>query len=234
MAVPAPRLTPIVLLSKNSMRINKYVALCTGMSRRAADTAIDNGRVVVNGQKPINGYSIQETDAVTVDGQVIRPPTKNTIMINKPVGYVCSRDGQGSNTIYDILPADLHNLKPVGRLDKNSSGLLLLTNDGDLANQLTHPRYVKQKIYQIQLDKPLQPDHRQQIQQSGVMLDDGLSKLKLDPLNGASWQVTMTEGRNRQIRRSFETLGYTVTKLHRTQFASYALDDLAKGEYKTI
>ena len=115
------------------MRINKYVALATGMSRRAADRAIDEGRVQVNGQVPSAGQAVADSDSVTLDNSVITTDVKiQTIMLNKPVGYVCSRDGQGSRTIYDLLPSELHHLKPVGRLDKNSSGLLLMTNDGQL------------------------------------------------------------------------------------------------------
>ena len=146
------------------MRINKFIAQATGLSRRAADTAIGEGRVLVNGQKPSAGQDVSTNDAVLMDGKRITAPNQaQTIILNKPVGYVVSRDGQGSQTIYDLLPPELHQLKPVGRLDKDSSGLLLLTNDGQLAQELTHPRYQKTKIYEIRLDKPLQPLHRQMI-----------------------------------------------------------------------
>ena len=142
------------------MRINKYIALSTGLSRRAADAAILDGRVTVDEQPASSGMKVSATTVVTLDGTVLsRPAATQTIMLNKPVGYVCSRDGQGSQTIYELLPADLHSLKPVGRLDKDSSGLLLLTNDGTLANQLTHPRYEKIKEYIVQLNKPLKPVH---------------------------------------------------------------------------
>lgn len=154
-------------------------------------------------------------------------------MLNKPPGYVCSRAGQGSRTIYELLPSDYKILKPIGRLDKYSSGLLLLTNDGDLANELTHPRYAKTKVYDITLDKPLQPLHQQMINDRGLTLEDGLSKLSLLKLNNSTeWQVTMREGRNRQIRRTFEALGYGITKLHRTSFGSYILKELAPGAHR--
>jgi 23S rRNA pseudouridine2605 synthase len=217
------------------MRLNKFIAQATGLSRRAADTAIDQGRVAVNGQQALMGQQLVEGDAVTLDNQPVTPDVKPlTIILNKPVGYVCSRNGQGSQTIYDLLREELHILKPVGRLDKDSSGLLLLTNDGELANQLTHPRYQKTKIYEITLDKPLQPLHQQMITDNGVMLDDGPSKLHIQKLDKAGKQlrITMYEGRNRQIRRTFAAVGYEVIALQRTTFGKYQLDGLSAGMWK--
>jgi len=218
------------------MRINKFVALATGMSRRAADAAISKGRVLVNSELPATGYEVRPDDAVTLDGSTISADVKTvTLVLNKPVGYVVSREGQGSKTIYDILPAEYHHLKPVGRLDKDSSGLLLLTNDGNLANELTHPRYAKTKIYEIELDRPLEPLHQQMISDHGIQLEDGLSKLQLEKMDtGKQWRVTMQEGRNRQIRRTFASLGYTVTKLHRTHFGNYRLNNLRLSEYAVM
>lgn len=221
-----------------SMRINKYLAQATGLSRRAADAAIGEGRVTVNGQTAETGSQVGEGDTITLDGRPITPAVKSiTIMLSKPVGYVVSRAGQGSKTIYDLLPVKYHRLKPIGRLDKDSSGLLILTSDGDLANQLTHPRYAKTKVYEITLDKPLAPLPRQMISDHGVALDDGPSKLQLDRLidtDDTQWQVTMSEGRNRQIRRTFSALGYTVTNLHRIQFGSYQLGSLESGQIKVV
>ena len=159
-----------------------------------------------------------------------------TVIYNKPFGYVVSRDGQGSKTIYDTLPLEYRQLNPVGRLDKNSSGLLLLTNDGVLANDLTHPRYAKIKIYEIRLNQQLAPLHQQMINDRGISLEDGLSQLQLEKLDdeGYAWRVTMHEGRNRQIRRTFSALDYTVTRLHRTHFGEYTLGDLAKGKTKIV
>ena len=218
------------------MRINKFIALATGMSRRAADAVIAEGRVRVNGQSTGVGTEVTTKDIITLDGNVVRADMpKTTIILNKPAGYVVSRDGQGSKTIYDLLPPEYHALKPVGRLDKYSSGLLLLTNDGDLANELTHPRYSKTKVYEVTLDKPLAPLHQQIISDHGIDLEDGNSKLTLEKLEDAqSWKVIMSEGRNRQIRRTFAALGYTVTKLHRTHFGSYSLDDLPRSRTKEI
>ena len=213
------------------MRVNKFVAQATGISRRAADTAIKNGRVKIGPQVAQLGDEVIEADSVSLDGKVIGIRSITTIILNKPVGYVCSREGQGAKTIYDLLPQQYHALKPVGRLDKDSSGLLILTNDGELANQLTHPRYSKTKIYEVVLDKPLQPLHQQMINDHGVILQDGNSKLGLQKMESdKSWQVTMSEGRNRQIRRTFDSLGYSVTKLHRTSLGNYRLDDLPNGK----
>ncbi len=216
------------------MRINKYIARATGLSRRAADQAISEGRVTVNSLPVHPGTDTADTDSVALDGQVLVLPAETmTIMLNKPAGYVCSRDGQGSKTIYDLLPEELHSLKPVGRLDKDSSGLILLTSDGDLANQLTHPRYAKEKVYEVELDKALKPGDKTQVGK-GVKLDDGESRLQITNLEGTSFTVTMREGRNRQIRRTFEALGYHVTKLRRTQFGPYHLDKLAPKEWKQV
>lgn len=217
------------------MRINRYIAQATGMSRRAADTAVAEGRVLVDAIIATPGQNVETRQTITIDGRVITPPVKTTtILLNKPVGYVCSRNGQGSKTVYDLLPKELHELKPVGRLDKDSSGLLLMTNDGALAQQLTHPKYQKTKRYEITVDTPLQPLHRQMIQDYGVKLDDGPSKFTIERANEGNerdWIVILTEGRNRQIRRTFAALGYTVTKLHRTHFGSYKLGTTRPGTY---
>lgn len=216
------------------MRINVYIAQATGLSRRAADQAIVAGRVTVNGKPTELGTTVSTTDEVVLDKHPITPAVKSlTIMLNKPVGYVVSRDGQGSPTVYNLLPDEYHHLKPVGRLDKDSSGLLLLTDDGQLANQLTHPSYNKTKVYEITLDKPLVAGDKARIE-NGVKLSDGISQLQIENVNGKSFTVTMREGRNRQIRRTFATLGYTVAKLHRTSFGDYTLDDLPSGESTII
>jgi 23S rRNA pseudouridine2605 synthase len=222
------------------MRLNKYIALATGMSRRAADDAITKERIHINNALARLGQPVDpEKDAVSLDGKFLTPPEKPaTIMLNKPVGYVCSRDGQGSKTVYDLLPAEYHQLKPVGRLDKDSSGLLLLTNDGTLAYELTHPSFHKMKVYELRLDKPLTPPDWEHIATTGVKLSDGSSKFELKWLHkndGLQWLATLHEGRNRQIRRTFEALGYKVTKLHRTRFGPYILNPAHKsGEFKTL
>lgn len=219
------------------MRINKYIAAATGLSRRAADQALQAGRVLINGNLPVIGQEVLEQDTVMLDGQDLQLLDQQTILLHKPIGYVTSRDGQGSKTIYDLLPAALHHLKPVGRLDKDSSGLLLLTNDGELTQLLTHPSFQKIKLYEIKLATPLAPLHRQMITDRGILLEDGPSKLGLERLFDAddtAWRIIMREGRNRQIRRTFAALGYTVTQLHRTHFGNYALEQTPPGAYRPI
>lgn len=212
------------------MRINKFIAGATGISRRMADKAVLAGRVTVNGMPAEAGSMATETDIIELDGKVLKPlAAPLTIMFHKPVGCVVSREGQGSLTIYDLLPDEYRLLKPIGRLDKNTSGLLLLTNDGQLANELTHPRYAKTKIYEVTLGKPLAPLHRQMINDHGINLEDGNSQLSLERLfdgDDTRWRIIMHEGRNRQIRRTFESLSYYVAALHRTNFGNYNLGDL--------
>jgi len=218
------------------MRLNKYIASATGLSRRAGDEAIRQNRVLVNNFPPSSGQQISVGDTVTLDGTTLTPvSTTITIMLNKPAGYVCSREGQGSRTIYDLLPDELHHLKPVGRLDKDTGGLLLMTNDGNLAQQLTHPSYEKIKVYDVRIDPALAPLHRQMISDHGIQLSDGTSKLQVDRLidgDDTAWQITMHEGRNRQIRRTFESLGYVVEELQRIAMGEYKLDGLKRGTYK--
>ncbi len=219
------------------MRINRFVAQATGFSRRTADRLIEQGDVFVNQKPAQTGYDVTPDDVVSLRDKILRALETQTILLNKPAGYVCSRDGQGSRTIYELLPPELHNLKPIGRLDKNSSGLLLLTNDGQLAESLTHPSRQKNKIYEVKLDKDLQPLHRQMISDHGIHLKDGPSKFEMERINednDKAWRITMHEGRNRQIRRTFEALGYRVAKLHRTHFGSYTLNELKSGMYKLI
>jgi 23S rRNA pseudouridine2605 synthase len=220
------------------MRLNKFIAQATGMSRRTADTIIAADRIRVNGHAPSSGQQITEADTVKFDNKPLKINFDfTTIVLNKPVGYVVSRNGQGSKTVYDLLPPAYQPLKPIGRLDKDSSGLLLLTNDGALANELTHPSRQKIKRYAITLNKSLAPLHRQMISDHGLQLDDGVSQLYLERTqegNDILWQVTMHEGRNRQIRRTFAALGYEVKHLHRTHFGDYQLSDLPVGSSRKL
>ena len=255
-----------------SIRLNKFLATRLGISRRAADTAIAAGQVTVNGKPAQLGARLEfptpsdedfsqipldKLPKVCYNGLPIRwSYDRLCYLLNKPVGYVCSRRRQGKfPTVYELLPPHLQNLKAVGRLDRDSSGLLLFTNDGDFAQRMTHPR------------RPLAPLHQQMIADFGVLLPDGPSQLGLTPLDRAethnnpglhnpslldptlaasqpkdnspvrdrrAWQITMHEGRNRQIRRTFAALGYTVTRLHRVQFGPYTLGDLQPGSYRTV
>lgn len=223
-----------------STRLNKYLALHLGVSRREADEYITNGRIMVNNAPAVLGAHITSADTVLVDGTPITPKTTTLryILFHKPAGYVCSRRAQGdAPTIYSLLPKELYALKPVGRLDKDSSGLLLLTNDGDFAHQMTHPSFHKQKTYVISLNHELEPLHQQMINDYGVQLEDGVSKLTLErqsDTNRTDWTVLMHEGRNRQIRRTFAALGYATTKLHRIRFGDYSLGDIKQGAWQAI
>ena len=252
------------------IRLNKFLAERLGVSRREADELISDGKITINGRSAILGARIDKSDKVCYNNKIVSHEARFLyIAFNKPAGYVCSRRTQGqAPTLYDLLPKKYRHLKTVGRLDKDSSGLILLTNDGDFAYQMTHPKFRKTKIYEVELDKPLEPLHQQMISDFGVMLDDGPSQFKViksdfaKPLlrgirsryedeatspvkTGARsvpkkmvsqnrYIVTLTEGRNRQIRRTFAALGYKVIKLHRTHFGKYELGGLASGKFKII
>ena len=222
------------------MRLNKFIAHATGMARREADEAILNGRISVNGKVANIGQDVDgQSDIIKLDDkQITLPATTTVIMLNKPIGYVCSRNAQAKDakTVYELLPSDLRQLKTIGRLDKDSSGLILLTDDGDMAHKLTHPSFTKTKEYVIELDRPLAPLHQQMIADFGINLTDGPSKLLLERLNDerTKFRVIMHEGRNRQIRRTFAALGYQVVSLHRISFGSYQLGDLPSGKYKRV
>ena len=227
-------------MDPNSTRLNKFLALQLGVSRREADILIDSGSVTVNGNPIELGARVKTSDKIEVAGKPISSHAAPLVYLafHKPVGYVCSRRAQGSSpTIYDIIPSQYHALKAVGRLDRNSSGLLLLTNDGDFSYRMTHPKFSKTKVYHARLDHDLEPLHQQMISDFGIQLGDGRSQLTLARLHDDSsleWQVTMSEGRNRQIRRTFAALGYDVVALHRVQFGSYSLDDIKPGEVKAV
>ena len=256
----------------SSIRLNKFLAERLGVSRREADDLIASGQITVDDTKAILGTKIDSKSKICYNHKIV--PFENQylyIAFHKPVGYVCSRRAQGQTpTIYDLLPAKYHHLKTVGRLDKDSSGLILLTNDGDFAFQMTHPKFRKTKLYEVELDRPLEPLHQQMISDYGVMLDDGPSQFKVikhestSPLSRGfrsaaarglarsprgdgreqrdpretvmpvHYEVVLTEGRNRQIRRTFAALGYHVTKLHRTQFGKYELRDLEEGKFQIM
>lgn len=212
-----------------------------GISRREADSQIEAGRVQVNGAPARLGHVIQPgRDDITIDnGQNVSQSAKKFtyILMNKPLGTVCSRRKQGDvPTIYELLPPHLHHLKVAGRLDKDSCGLLLLTDDGDTIFKLTHPKFNKQKIYIVRLDRPLKQDDQDKII-TGIEIEDGISQFQVKPSDSEEpneYTVTMHEGRNRQIRRTFKQLGYTVTFLQRTEFGEYKLSTLTDKLYLQI
>lgn len=217
------------------MRLNRYLAQAAGLSRRGADTAITEGRVTIDGKAASLGDQVSDGQMVKLDGKAVELQQMRTLMLNKPVGTISSRRQQGDTpTIYSLLPSDLHKLKPIGRLDKNSSGLLLLTNDGQLAQRLTHPRYAKLKYYLVVTNPQLITEHRNLIIGNGVQLADGLSRFRVSAAAGGRWLVELTEGRNRQIRRTFQALGYDITTLHRVELDSLELGDLAPKKWRWL
>lgn len=222
----------------DKVRLNKFLAEQLGISRRQADDVISAGKVLVNDKTAILGARIDKNDKVCYNGSIIDGSVSYLYLgLNKPVGYVCSRKRQGDiPTIYELLPEKYQKLKTVGRLDKDSSGLILLTNDGDFAFKMTHPSFRKVKLYEVRLDHPLEPLHQQEIADFGIQISDGISKMGLEKLSEdrKTWRVILSEGRNRQIRRTFGALGYTVVDLHRTQFGPYQLQDLPEGEFATV
>lgn len=222
------------------MRINKWLALHTDLSRRKADDAVSNGRVRIDTSIAKIGDEITDETTVQLDGKYITPNGHEftTIMLNKPVGYVCSRSGQGSRTVYSLLPAKYHHLQPVGRLDKYTSGLLLLTNNGSMLNELTHPSFNKEKVYFVELQKPLTEAALTHLKRGVDIGDERQSYLRVspksDPESNSVYTVRLNEGRNRQIRRTFDALGYDVIRLHRSEFAQYKLDALKTGDFREI
>ena len=221
----------------NEIRLNKYIATNFGVSRREADVLIAAGRVKINDKKAEIGMRAHEGDTITVDGRNILEQEPIYLAFHKPVGYVCSRKQQGDTpTLYDLLPKKYQVLKTVGRLDKDSSGLILLTNDGDFAFQMTHPKFSKIKLYTVEIDRDLEPLHQQMIADFGIQLPDGRSQMGLSKIGESrkKWDVSISEGRNRQIRRTFEALGYKVVSLHRYKFGPYELSGLPEGEFTEV
>jgi 23S rRNA pseudouridine2605 synthase len=217
------------------MRINQFVAAASGLSRRAADTAIAAGRVSVNGRPAQTGEQITPPTEVQLDGHILKLPLAHRlIMLNKPEGYVSSRRRQGTaSTIYELLPSQYHDLRPVGRLDRDSSGLMLLTDDGDFIQRHTHPSYRKDKVYELTLARPVTSTDRHRLEQ-GIELDDGSSRVIVDVHEGAYLRVRLSEGRNRQLRRTLGALGYTVKRLHRLQIGPYQLGVLPPGHWQAL
>ena len=222
-------------MSDNLIRLSKRLSDLGIASRRQADAWIEKGWVKVDDHIAVLGEKVTPTQRIRISPKARAEQARLvTVLINKPVGYVCSRRRQDTApTIYELLPADLQSLKTVGRLDKDSEGLILLTNDGEFGFQMTHPKFAKHKLYEVELDRALEPLHQQMIGDFGVELKDGRSQLGLTKLDDGRrrWQVEMSEGRNRQIRRTFGALGYTVVQLKRLEFGPYRLSGLQPGEW---
>lgn len=223
------------------MRINKYLASAGFGSRRKAEQLVLDGRVCVNGKVCTDlAFVVGDNDRVTVDGNLCQPATEfDYIMLHKPKGVITSMsDDCGRKTVIDILPEKYKKLKPVGRLDYDSEGLLLLTNDGDLAYVLTHPSHEITKTYVVRVEGEVKESQLAVIR-AGVVIDGvRLSKCKVKFLekvpNGIKLQVVISEGKNRQVRKMFEAVGLNVAFLKRTQIGELRLGGLARGEARPL
>jgi 23S rRNA pseudouridine2605 synthase len=217
------------------MRINQFLASATGVSRRNADELVAAGRVEVDGLVAELGQTIYRGSEVLLDGKPVTPAgTHHYVVLNKPEGYVCSRRRQGkAPTIYELLPGNFQNLRLTGRLDADSSGLLLLTDDGPFIQQMSHPSNGKNKLYQITLSRPFISRDGERMA-AGIELTDGLSVIKIQESKKEVVTVSMEDGRNRQLRRTFGALGYRIKRLHRIKIGPYDIGDLEPGAWKEI
>lgn len=221
-------------------RLNKYIASSGVCSRRKADELIEQGVVSVNGKKNTElGFLVSEKDKVFIGTELIRPKKLEYYRFYKPAGYITSADDEkGRKIIYDLLPPNMHNLKPVGRLDKDSSGLIILTNDGDLVNELTHPSIKVPKVYVVSVNGRVHLHHLEKMA-NGIEIEDGkiayADTMIIEGTNQRTiLQITLYQGLNRQIRKMLAALGFKVTALKRIQHAAIELEGLKKGQFKPI
>lgn len=225
--------------SGSNIRLNKFIANSGVCSRRAADKLIEEGRVQVNGAivKSL-GAKVSTFDKVLVDNKIISTEKKKYILINKPKNTICTRsDENDRKTVIDLLPEKLRHLYPVGRLDRNTTGVLLLTNDGNLTQNLLHPSKKIKKVYKAKLAKRLTQDELDQLA-TGVSLEDGISKfdkiVELQEDNEFRYGIEIHSGKNRIIRRTFEALGNEVIKLDRVMFHTFDKRGLHKGQFRDL
>ena len=232
-----PKFTPEKQVG--DMRLNRFLAQSGLCSRREADDFITAGLVTVNGQIVTQlGTKVLPTDEVKFNDSRVQGEKKVYLVLNKPKGYVTSLDDpHAGKTVMDLVEgACTERIYPVGRLDKNSLGLLLFTNDGDLTKQLTHPTYLKKKIYQVTLDKPLARADMDRIAE-GITLEDGeifADEISYVKENKQEIGIEIHSGRNRIVRRIFEFLGYTVTKLDRVYYAGLTKKNLKRGAWRFL
>lgn len=222
------------------IRLNRYIANAGICSRRNADVYIAAGNVTVNGQVMTTlGYRVQPTDEVRFDGRLLSGEKKEYILLNKPKGFITTTDDEkGRKTVMDLVTnATRARIVPVGRLDRPTTGLLLLTNDGDLLKRLTHPSFGVRKIYHVALDRKL--DYKDFLQiEEGLELEDGF--IKVDEISYVEGKpknelgIKIHSGRNRIVRRIFEHLGYNVEKLDRVVFAGLTKKDLPRGHWRRL
>lgn len=216
-------------------RINKYIASCTGYSRRKAEELILSGKIKVN-DKVVHdlGRQVETSDKVYLDSKLISPNKFVYYTLHKPVGYTTTTsDPHAKKIITDLVPTNPP-VFPVGRLDKNTSGLILLTNDGDFAQKMAHPKYEKEKEYIVETDNPLSANSLELLRK-GIQLDDGVTApAKISVIGDKLYSLTIHEGKNRQIRRMIEKVGAKVITLKRIRIGDFELGDLKEGKYKEI
>lgn len=222
------------------IRLNKYMANAGLCSRREADEYIQSGAVTVNGNVVTElGTKVTRQDEIKFRDQPVTLEKKVYVLLNKPKDYVTtSDDPQQRKTVMDLVKdACTERIYPVGRLDRNTTGVLLLTNDGDLASKLTHPKFLKKKVYHVFLDKPVTAHDMQQISE-GITLEDG--EVHADAIDYADENdkkqvgIEIHSGKNRIVRRIFESLGYRVVKLDRVQFAGLTKKNLRRGDWRFL
>lgn len=218
------------------MRLNRYLALCGLGSRRACEEIIRGGGVRINGRSVHElATVVQPGDTVVARGRVVRPAAERYLVLHKPSGVLSSRQSQGGKpTVYDILPRDAANLPHVGRLDADSEGLLLFSNDGDLSQALTHPSRHVEKEYEVILGQSFDTKHIPKLLK-GIYLEEGRAKAAHVHVEGANkLRVILTQGINRQIRRMFAALGYKVKRLTRTRLGPLKLARLPRGAWREL
>ena len=220
------------------MRLAKYLAHAGVASRRSAEALIAQGRVSVEGETVTDpARDVHQDSRVAVDGRRLRGAEPRVVYaVNKPVGVLSTaRDTQGRTTVTELVPDRGLRLYPVGRLDADSSGLILITNDGELANRLTHPRYQVPKTYRARLAGPPITEGALCGLRGGVQLEDGrTAPAEVRRLRGSEIELTIREGRNRQVRRMCEVVGHTVLELRRTGFGPLLLGDLEPGAHRRL
>ena len=218
------------------MRLNRFLAAAGLGSRRHCDELIAAGRVTINGNT-CTDFSVEPNprDHVKVNGKLVHVAPPLTIMLHKPAGFVSTRrDPRARDTIFDLLPAKFSRLFNIGRLDAQTEGLLLLTNDGDLAQRLTHPRYEIEKEYEVILDRPWDPGLTSKLLR-GIFLDGQRARItQLHSVSPVRLRVVLRQGINRQIRRMFEAVGYRVKDLIRLRIANLQLGDLPRGHWRAL
>ncbi|EAQ40639.1 pseudouridine synthase [Polaribacter sp. MED152] len=226
--------------SSTGIRLNKYIANSGVCSRREADTYIEHGSVKVNGKLVTEmGYKVQPDDVVQFDGTSITPEQKRYILLNKPKNYITTMDDdRGRKTVMDLVSnASKERIYPVGRLDRNTTGLLLFTNDGDLAKKLTHPKHNVRKLYHASLDRKLDLKDLEKLR--GEVIIEG-RKVFIDAVSYVDGQpkteigIEIHSGRNRIVRKIFEHVGYKVNKLDRVIFAELTKKNLPRGRWRAL